>query len=47
MGNFAEGVNRSMFGEPGALAEGGCLSKIIILVVIIVVFMSFGYLTKG
>lgn len=43
MGNFADGANRSMMGEPGALAEGGCLTKIIILVAIIVAFFIFRF----
>ncbi|MFA9558234.1 DUF6366 family protein [Evansella sp. AB-rgal1] len=41
MGNFADGVNRSMTGEPGTLAESGCLPKIIILVLIIVAYFLY------
>ncbi|GAA0466515.1 DUF6366 family protein [Alkalibacillus silvisoli] len=45
MGNFADGVNRSMVGEPGALAQGGCLTIIItIVVVIIVAFLLIRFL---
>ncbi|MGG0717760.1 DUF6366 family protein [Robertmurraya massiliosenegalensis] len=33
--NFSNAVNRSMVGDLGALTKGGCLSKVITLVIII------------
>ena len=33
---LADSVNHSMTGDPGALAKGGCLSRIIILAIIII-----------
>ena len=33
---LADSVNHSMIGDPGALAKGGCLSRIIILAIIII-----------
>lgn len=35
MGNFSDSVNRSMVGHLGAIAKGGCLTKVITLVIII------------
>ncbi len=35
MSNFSDSVNRSMVGDLGALAKGGCLTKIITLVIIV------------
>ncbi|MBT2738607.1 DUF6366 family protein [Bacillus sp. ISL-7] len=35
MGNLGEAINRSMVGNLGALANGGCLTKIITVVIII------------
>lgn len=34
-GNLGEAINRSMVGTLGALANGGCLTKIITVVIII------------
>ncbi|WP_117170333.1 DUF6366 family protein [Paraliobacillus sediminis] len=39
MGNFADSVNHSKTGDLGALAGGGCLTKIITLLVIVVTFL--------
>ncbi|TEB04075.1 hypothetical protein Psch_04204 [Pelotomaculum schinkii] len=33
--NFADSINRSMIGDLGALSKGGCLTKVIITVIII------------
>lgn len=33
---LADSVDHSMIGDPGALAKGGCLSRIIILAIIII-----------
>jgi hypothetical protein len=38
---LADSINRSMIGNLGALAEGGCLSKIIVLVIIISAMLMF------
>lgn len=35
IGNFSDSVNRSMVGNLGGLANGGCLTKVITLVIII------------
>ncbi|MFJ7977936.1 DUF6366 family protein [Peribacillus sp. NPDC096379] len=35
MGNFSDSINRSMVGDLGALTKGGCLTKIITVVIII------------
>jgi hypothetical protein len=39
MGNFTDATNRSMVGDPSALAKGGCLTKIMTLVIIFVGFL--------
>lgn len=36
LSNIADSVNRSMVGDPSALASGGCLTKIITLVIVII-----------
>lgn len=36
MSNFADSVNRSMVGDPSALVRGGCITKIITLVIIVI-----------
>ncbi|KXH87523.1 hypothetical protein [Sporosarcina sp. HYO08] len=33
---FADAVNRSMVGDPNALGNGGCLTKIITLVILVI-----------
>lgn len=38
MSNFGDSVNRSMVGDPGALLNGGCLTKIITISLIIFIF---------
>ncbi|MFJ7978673.1 DUF6366 family protein (plasmid) [Peribacillus sp. JNUCC 23] len=35
MGNFSDSINRSMIGDLGALTKGGCLTRVITLVIII------------
>ncbi|MFJ7977856.1 hypothetical protein ACIQZI_19600 [Peribacillus sp. NPDC096379] len=35
MGNFSDSINRSMIGDLGALTKGGCLIRVITLVIII------------
>ncbi len=35
MGNFSNSINRSMIGDLGALTKGGCLTRVITLVIII------------
>ncbi|RXJ04500.1 hypothetical protein DS745_03710 [Anaerobacillus alkaliphilus] len=37
--NVADSVNRSMAGDPGALMRGGCLTKIVTLILLIVGFL--------
>jgi hypothetical protein len=34
--NFSDSVNRSMVGDPSALARGGCLTKVLTLVIIVI-----------
>ncbi|MBS4176982.1 hypothetical protein [Lederbergia citrea] len=34
--DFADSVNRSMVGDPGALVNGGCFTKIITLAIIVI-----------
>lgn len=34
--NLADSINRSMVGDPSALGNGGCLTKIIALVIIVI-----------
>ena len=34
-GNLGESINRSIVGDLGALSQGGCLTKIITVVIII------------
>ncbi|MBS4194155.1 hypothetical protein [Lederbergia citri] len=36
--DFADAVNRSMVGDPSSLVKGGCLTKIITLVIIVIGF---------
>ncbi|MFJ7978051.1 DUF6366 family protein [Peribacillus sp. NPDC096379] len=43
MGNLADAVNHSMVGDPGALARGGCLTKILILIIIIAGFFILSH----
>ncbi|MCH1627880.1 DUF6366 family protein [Ferdinandcohnia quinoae] len=40
--NLSDSVNRSMYGEPSAIARGGCLAKIITLLIVVlgVIFLS-------
>lgn len=35
-GTFNDALNRSMVGDPGALFSGGCLSRILTLIVVII-----------
>lgn len=39
MGNFSESINRSETGDLGELTRGGCLSKIVIILIMIGVFL--------
>ncbi|WP_112180259.1 DUF6366 family protein [Paraliobacillus zengyii] len=39
MGNFSDSINRSATGDLGGLAQGGCLTKLITLLVIIGAFL--------
>ena len=42
--NFADSINRSMIGDLGELTRGGCLTRIITIVIIIgVLFFLFRY----
>lgn len=34
--NLADSINRSMVGDPSALAKGGCLTNIITIVIIVI-----------
>lgn len=36
MSNFSDSVNRSMVGDLSALARGGCLTKVLTLVIIVI-----------
>lgn len=44
--DFSDAVNRSMVGDPSALAKGSCLTKILNLVVIIVLILVFAQCSK-
>jgi hypothetical protein len=39
MSNLADSVNRSLVGDPSSLVKGGCLTKIITLVIIVIGFL--------
>ncbi|MDX5475670.1 MAG: DUF6366 family protein [Bacillaceae bacterium] len=39
MGNFSDAVNRAMVGNPSELVKGGCLTKILTILIIILGFV--------
>lgn len=46
MTDFTDAVNRSMVGDPGALAKGSCLTKILNLFMLIVLILVFAQCSK-
>jgi len=36
MSNLADSVNRSMVGDPSEITKGGCLTKILTLVIVVI-----------
>ena len=45
MSNFSDSINRSMIGDIGQLAKGGCLTRIITTVIIIgILLLVFKFL---
>jgi len=44
--DFSDAVNRSLVGDPGALAKGSCLTKILNLVLLIVLLLLFAQCSK-
>lgn len=41
MGILADAINRSFVGNPGALTKGGCLARIVVLAVIMLLLKYF------
>ena len=44
--DFSDAVNRSMVGDPGVLAKGSCLTKILNLVLIILLLLGIAQCSK-
>lgn len=46
MGKYSDAVNRSLLGDPATLLKGGCLTKIITLLIIVLGSITLMYLLK-
>ncbi|RNA70073.1 hypothetical protein [Alteribacter keqinensis] len=44
--NVSNNVNRAMAGDPGAMVQGGCLTKVFTVVMVIVVLLLLSYFTR-